>query len=173
MAEYWDLYDKDRNKLEKIVKRGDKLQDDEYHLVVNAWIKNSKNEFLITRRSANKAHPLMWECTGGSAIKGETSLQAALREVKEELGIEVNSETGKFIGSTLRYYPNCPDILDVWIFESNVSIDEVTIQKEEVCDVMWASSEKIKSLYDENQFEANAYFEEIIFGGNLKLDCNL
>ena len=106
----------------------------------------------------------MWECTGGSAIKGETSLQAALREVKEELGIEVNSETGKFIGSTLRYYPNCPDILDVWIFESNVSIDEVTIQKEEVCDVMWASSEKIKSLYDENQFEANAYFEEIIFG---------
>lgn len=164
MAEYWDLYDKDRNKLEKVVKRGDKLQDDEYHLVVNAWIKNSKNEFLITRRSANKAHPLMWECTGGSAIKGESSLQAALREVKEELGVEVNPETGKFIGSTLRYYPNCPDILDVWIFESDVSINKVTIQKEEVCDVMWANAEKIKELYNGNQFEANAYFEEIVFG---------
>ena len=43
--EYWDLYDKERNKLNKIVKRGDKLQDDEYHIVINAWIRNSKNEF--------------------------------------------------------------------------------------------------------------------------------
>lgn len=29
--EYWDLYDKDKNKLNKIVKRGDYLSDDEYH----------------------------------------------------------------------------------------------------------------------------------------------
>ena len=82
MIEYWDLYDKNRNKLEKTVKRGDYLNDDEYHLVINAWIKNSKNEFLITQRSINKKHPLMWECTGGSALINETSIDAALREVK-------------------------------------------------------------------------------------------
>lgn len=162
MDEYWDLYDKDRNKIDKIIKRGDKLQDVEYHLVVNAWIKNSNNEFLITQRSINKSHPLMWECTGGSALMGETSKEAALREIKEELGIDVDAATGKFIGSTLRYYPNCNDILDVWLFESNVSIDCVTIQEEEVNDVMWASVEKIKKLYDENKFEANAFFEDIL-----------
>ena len=87
--EYWDLYDKERNKLNKIVKRGDKLQDDEYHIVINAWIRNSKNEFLITQRAANKKYAFMWECTGGSALKGETSLDAAVREVKEEFGIDV------------------------------------------------------------------------------------
>lgn len=59
--EYWDLYDKDKNKLNKTVKRGDYLSDDEYHLVVNAWIMNDKNEFLISQRSANKKHPLMWD----------------------------------------------------------------------------------------------------------------
>ena len=32
--EYWDLYDKNRQKLNKVVKRGDYLKDDEYHLVV-------------------------------------------------------------------------------------------------------------------------------------------
>ena len=160
--EYWDLYDKERNKLNKIVKRGDKLQDDEYHIVINAWIRNSKNEFLITQRAANKTYAFMWECTGGSALKGETSLDAAVREAKEELGIEVDRSTGQLLGSTLRYYPNCPDIFDVWLFTSDASIEDVTIQEEEVCNVMWASVEKIQELYNEKKFEANPFFEEAL-----------
>ena len=40
--EYWDIYDEFKNKTGKVLKRGDKLNDDEYHLVTNAWIKNSK-----------------------------------------------------------------------------------------------------------------------------------
>lgn len=43
--EYWDIYDEFKNKTGKVLKRGDKLNDDEYHLVTNAWIKNSKGEF--------------------------------------------------------------------------------------------------------------------------------
>lgn len=162
MTELWDLYDKNRNMLIKKVKRGEKLLDDEYHLVINAWIKNDKNEFLITQRAATKSHPLMWECTGGSAIMGEDSITAAIREVKEELGIDVYENDGKFLGSMLRYYPNCPDILDVWIFNSNVKIDDVCIQEEEVNDVMWASKEQILELYKNGKFEANAYFLEAI-----------
>lgn len=160
--EHWDLYDKKRNKINKIVKRGDILKDDEYHIVVNAWIRNSKNEFLITQRAANKKYAFMWECTGGSALAGETSLTAAVREVKEELGIDLDESTGKLLGSTLRHYPNCPDIFDVWIFTCDISIEDVTIQKEEVCDVMWASVEKIKELYNEKKFEANAFFEDAL-----------
>ena len=59
MVEFWDLYDKNRNKINKVVKRGEKLSDGEYHIVINAWIKNDKNEFLITRRAENRSHPLM------------------------------------------------------------------------------------------------------------------
>lgn len=68
MGELWELYDKDKNKINKIVKRGDKLNDDEFHIVVNVWIKNKNNEFLITQRSINKSFPLIWETTGGSAL---------------------------------------------------------------------------------------------------------
>jgi len=162
MNEIWDLYDKNKNKLNKTVKRGDKLKFGEYHLVVNIWIKNDQNEFLITQRSINKSHPLMWECTGGSAIKGETSIDAAIREVKEELGITLSKDNATFIGNTTRYYPNCPDILDVWLFKTNISIKEIKIQKEEVNDVMWATKENIIKLYDEGKFEANAYIENVI-----------
>ena len=164
--EYWDIYDEFKNKTGKVLKRGDKLNDDEYHLVTNAWIKNSKGEFLITQRSSTKAHPLMWECTGGSAVLGEATYMAAIREAKEELGVDISRASYKFIGSTKRYYPNCPDILDVYLFDFDCAISNVSIQEEEVNDVMWASSDKIKMLYDNNMFEANAYFEDIVFGSN-------
>ena len=160
--EYWDLYDKNRQKLNKVVKRGDYLKDDEYHLVVNVWLKNNQNEFLITQRSANKSFAFMWECTGGSALKGETSKEAAIREVKEELGIDVSKSKAKLIGSTLRYYEGCPDILDVWLFDSDAKIEDVKVQEEEVNDVMWASTKKIYELYKNNKFEANAFFEDVL-----------
>jgi len=167
--EYWDLYDKNRNKLNKVVKRGDKLNENEYHLVVNAWIKNDKDEFLITQRSKNKSHPLMWECTGGSVLRGEDSLTAAIREVKEELGIDITGENAKLIGTTNRFYPNCPDILDVWMFNFNCDIDKITIQEEEVNDVMWASKDQIMDLYNNNQFEANAFFEDVLLLNSPKI----
>ena len=164
MSELWDLYDKEKNKLNKTIRRGDKLKYNEFHLVVNAWIVNDKGEFLIARRSPNKPHPLFWECTGGSALKGEDGITASLREVKEELGIDLDKKTAKYIGSTLRYYPNCNDILEVWLFRSNVSINDVKIQEEEVNDVMWATKEDIIKLYDEGIFDANIYIDDIING---------
>lgn len=160
--EYWNLYDYNGKKKNKIAIRGTKLNNDDFHLVINAWIMNDNGDFLITQRSANKSHPLMWECTGGSALIGETSLQAAIREVKEELGIDVSSDNAIFIGESRRFYDSCPDILHVWLFKSNEKIDNVKIQKEEVNDVMWASEKQILELFKSNKFEANSFFNKII-----------
>lgn len=160
--EKWDLYDKNFNKLNKTAFRGDKLKDDEYHLVINAWIINDKNEFLITQRSPNKSHPCMWECTGGSALSGESDIDASVREIKEELGIDIDVSTAQFIGSVNRYYVGCPDILRVYLFKDNTPIEKVKIQEEEVMNAMWADKNKLLELYNAKQFEANAYFKEII-----------
>ena len=81
-------------------------------------------------------------------MAGETSKEAAIREIKEELGIEVDSSKGILIGSTRRYYKGCPDILDIWLFESDVSLEEIKIQEEEVCDYAWSSIEEIRKLFD-------------------------
>ena len=160
--EYWNLYDYKGKKKNKIAIRGTKLNNDDFHLVVNAWILNDKGEFLITQRAANKSHPLMWECTGGSALIGENSLQAAIREVKEELGIDVSNSSATFIGESRRFYDSCPDILHVWLFKSNEIIDNIKIQEEEINDVMWASKEKILQLFKDNKFEANSFFNKVI-----------
>ena len=70
--------------------------------------------------------------------------------------------TAKHIGTTIRYYKNCPDILDVWLFKSDADISEITIQEEEVNDVMWANKEKILELHYAGKFEANAFFGDVI-----------
>ena len=107
----------------------------------------------------------MWECTGGSAVSGETSLEAVAREVKEELNIDIDKSKATLFNSTLRYYKGCPDILDVWVIVDNTPIENVKVQEEEVMDVMWASREKIMELYNEGKFEANAFFKEVINNG--------
>lgn len=166
--EKWDLYDKNRNMLDRKAYRGDKLNDDEFHLVVNTWIINNENEFLVSQRSINKSHPLMWECTGGSALMGEESIDAAIREAKEELSISLDKKDGILIGSTLRYYENCNDILDVWLFKiDNYEDLNIKIQEEELNDYKWLSKNEILDLYNEGKFEANAYFNEIL---NIKSD---
>ena len=44
-----------------IQNRGERLKDDEFHIVVNSWVKNEDNKFLITQRVATKSFPLMLE----------------------------------------------------------------------------------------------------------------
>lgn len=171
--EYWDLYDYKGKKKDKIAIRGTKLNNNDFHLVINAWILNDNGEFLITQRSKNKSHPLMWECTGGSALIGETSLDAAIREIKEELGIDIDSKTATFIGESRRFYESCPDILHVWLFKSNEDIKNIKIQEEEVNDVMWASKEKILELFKDNKFEANSFFNKVICGNNINYTSSL
>lgn len=102
-AEIWDLYDENRELLGKDHVRGEQLPIDGYHLVVHVWIRNSKGEYLISQRSANRpTFPLMWECVGGSVVKGEDSLLGAIREAKEEVGVDLNPENGQVLFTKTR-----------------------------------------------------------------------
>ena len=110
--EKWDLYTKYREKTGREHVRGDKIPEGFYHLVVHIWIRNCKGEYLISQRSANRpTSPLMWECVGGSVLMGESSIDGALREVKEEVGLDLEPETGKILFTKIRSTFN--DIVDV------------------------------------------------------------
>ena len=86
--EKWDLYNAKREKSGITVCRGEIIPKGLYHLSVSVWIVNQQGQYLLSQRHPKKQYPLYWECTGGSVLSGETSLQGAIREVKEELGIQ-------------------------------------------------------------------------------------
>ena len=92
MAEYWDIYDADRQKKRGTHLRGKPLADGDYHLVVNIWVYNSRGQVLLTQRHPGIPFGLKWACTGGSAIAGEDTLTAAVRETREEIGLTVQPQ---------------------------------------------------------------------------------
>lgn len=154
IMEKWDLYDRNRNIIGSHI-RGEELPDNGFHLVVHIWIKNSKGQYLIAQRSeTRKQNPLMWECQGGSVLQGESSLQGALREVKEEVGIELQPNRGKIVFSKIRDYVDdikFNDIMDVWLFEYDGEVSLTNATTEEVAQVKWLYPEEIMELYNKKQ----------------------
>ena len=162
-AEIWDLYDENRELIGRDHVRGEQLPIDGYHLVVHVWIRNSKGEYLISQRSANRpTYPLMWECVGGSVVKGEDSLLGAIREVKEEVGVDLNPENGQVLFTKTRKIIDGKifnDIMDVWLFEYDGEVDLGNATTDEVAQVTWMNREQIKELFEHNMFvETLRYF---------------
>lgn len=151
MAEMWDLYDKNKNKLGKTAERGVyKFKEGEYHIVVTGLIMNSKNEILITKRAAHKTFPLMWECNGGSILAGETSLEGVLRELKEEIGIEFTKKEAIFLETVERDV--CPaDFKDLWLFRKNIDIKDVKFSDGESIDVKWVSIKEFIQMFENGE----------------------
>lgn len=151
MEEIWDIYDTDRNKTGKTARRGvDKLKEGEYHIIVNAIIMNSKNEILISQRAEFKEFPLMWECNGGSILKGETSLEGVLREVKEELGLEFKAEDAIYLKEVRRdRLP--PDFKDLWLFRKDVDLKDVTFPDGEAVAAKWVSIDEFIKMYENKE----------------------
>src|SRR5712692_7633790 len=57
--------------------------------VVGAMIENNGGRYLITQRPRTASLPLLWEFPGGRVQPGETDQQALARELREEMGIQV------------------------------------------------------------------------------------
>ena len=156
--EQWDIYDENRNKLNKIAIRSKKLDQGEYHLVADAIILNSKNEILISKRSAHKKWPLMWECAGGSVLKGETSLEGILREVKEELGISVTSKEAIFF-KTIKSEEK-RSFKDIWLFRKDIDDKELTFTDGEACDAKWVNIDEFIKMKENNEIVSGVVLDK-------------
>lgn len=60
-----------------------------YHQVAEIYVVTRAQEFLTTLRDPRKPFGLKWEITGGSVLKGESPIEGAVRELREETGISV------------------------------------------------------------------------------------
>ena len=99
--EYVDIYTAERQRTGRTAERGSKLDEGEYRLIVHAAIFNRAGELLIQQRQPfKKGWGGLWDLSMGGAVSaGETSAQALVRELQEELGLaETDLE-----GLTLRY----------------------------------------------------------------------
>lgn len=155
-----EIVDKFDNKRTFLEKSGDRHENfkGEYRQSVHTWIINEKNEFLMQKRaSTKKIFPNLWSQTGGAVDTGESPVEAALRECKEELGIEFSKDNIELILSFKREF----DFVDVFLIKANFNLNDVTIQKEELSEVKWMNEKEINSLKEHNQLapSINMYFD--------------
>ncbi len=149
MGELWDIYDEQRNKTGRYAERGvTKLQEGEYHIAIEALILNSKGQILISQRAAHKKYPLMWECNGGSALKDETSVQAILREMEEELGLIFREEEAVF----LRTFKGDVYFKDYWIFKTDIPAELVTFPDGEAIAAKWVTIDEMLEMQEKGEW---------------------
>lgn len=156
--EIWDVYDADRRLTGRTHRRGDYLPLGDYHLVVDVWILRSDGRLLITKRSPNKGYPGMWEVTGGSAVTGDDSLTAALREVQEETGLALHPENGRRV---IRYTRRDAH-KDIWLFREDFDLADVVLQEGETCDKRAVTLDELQAIENAELFVPVSYFDDIM-----------
>lgn len=141
--EKWDLVDANRQPLNRIHYRGDAKKNGEYHIAVGVWTMNSRGEILLTlRHSEKKEYPNKWENTGGSALSGERSREAAARELEEETGIRASPEELTFLGS-------CKEenaFYDSYVLKRDIEISSLSMQEGETERAQWVTLDKLKEM---------------------------
>ncbi len=141
--ELWDVYDENRAATGRTHVRGVPLSAGEYHLIADVWTVNEKQEVLLTRRHPDKPYGLMWECTGGAVLAGESSVEGALRELAEEVGIRAEKEQLLLIHSIRQK----ERFVDTFITKQNITIHDTTLQPEEVVDAKFVTFVELLDMW--------------------------
>lgn len=160
--EIWDLYTKDKELTGKTMIRGEATPKGYYSLGVTVWTRNRKGQYLISQRAASKAtYPLKWEPVGGGVIAGETSLEGAMRELWEEVGIKADPEKMQLLFTHKDYEWNgriSQEINDIYLYEID-DYDANNAVSDEVAQSKWLYPEEIKEMLDSGEFiELYSYF---------------
>ena len=156
MEELIDVYDANRVFTGKTIPREEAhLQEGEYMLYVLAIVQNAQGKYLITQRSFDKGWAAgWWEVTGGGVLTGETTTQAVVREVGEEVGLDVSAQplvpVYSYENVDLKHGDNY--IVDIFHFHLDVTEDDVTLQDSEAIGCKFATWEEICALAEQGTF---------------------
>ena len=135
MIEIWDAYDRQFNIIDNVnLVRGEAVPDGMYHLVCEIIVKHKDGTYLLMQRDHKKHLGGMWELTaGGSALANEVPIMCAIRELKEETGIESNDlkEIGRIVHDG--HHSIYVEYLCITDWDKNA----VVLQKGETVDYKW------------------------------------
>ncbi len=156
MEELIDVYDRNRTYTGLTVPReGARMGEGQYMLYVLAIIQDAQGRILITQRSKEKHWAAgWWEVTGGGVSAGETSEEAIVRELAEEVGLDVSDYPLERIYSYENVDLDSGDnyIVDIYRFKLDFTTDDVVLQASEAVDCKLVTFEEIEQVAEEGVF---------------------
>ena len=142
--EIWDLYHRDGHPAGLDHVRGEPLPKGLYHLVCDVILRHADGDFLLMRRAFDKPiYPGFWELTaGGSALKGETPLDCARRELLEETGLAARDF--REIAFTIDDDNGC--LYHSFVAFTDAPKDAVRLQEGETVDYRWIDIDGLRAF---------------------------
>ena len=159
--EYIDIVDANGKFTGQVALKNEAHKQGWYHNTTHVWIYNRSGEILLAQRSLEKKiHPGLWDVSSaGHVDSGETILDAALRELEEELGIVLPMDNlikiGIFKhetvygGGAIRDF----EFHHAFIVQWTGSLDILRLQPGEVDDVKWVNPDTFKMLLEDESSE--------------------
>lgn len=145
--ELLEVYNEKGIKTGEIVERGN-LPKTGYILAAGVIIENSKNEYLIQKTSKEKGSE--FALTGGHVRKGESVLDCIIREVKEEIGLTLEKDELKLLGT--EKHPDIPLIFNFYYAKKDIDINMLKLQNDEVEYVTFMNKETMIKYINNNEF---------------------
>lgn len=146
-----------------------------FHGSSHVWIvrpnKKSGFDLLLQKRSQDKeAYPLCYDISSaGHILAGRNYLETAIRELKEELGIEARGQELFFAGTLEEeardVFYGKPfinrEISYIYVYEKTIDSKKLVLQKEEVLSVMWMDYSECVMAVRENRLPHCINLEEL------------
>lgn len=119
-----------------------------WHKTVHVWIGNRNGELLLQKRSMSKeVFPGCWDVScAGHIDSGESNVEAAIRELHEELGISASQNELMYLFSMVQQFTISHkfiidnEIADVFLLKRKIEYVDVCVGKDEVTGVRFVNS---------------------------------
>lgn len=152
-TEVWDIYDEEGQRTGDTMVRGIPAKG-QYMLCVHVYLYTPDKLFLLQKRSKNKiSHPGEWDVTCGAVLHNEESIEAVKRETLEEIGIDLSDSVLQYAGRIKKE----KRFIDIYFVQKDFSLDDCTLQKEEVEDVCLVSAEQLLNTQETDRLREEHY----------------
>ena len=156
--EYFDILNEDGTRTGKIKERSLVHRDGDLHGSVRIYIfrkryNSKKIEILLQKRSDNKdSFPGCFDVSSAGHVDvGEEFIDAAVRELKEELGIEAQKEDFIFLFTQKLMAKDVfhgsifvsNEINNVYVLKDNVDVSYIHYEEDEIQDILWMDTKEL------------------------------
>jgi len=173
--ELFDLLKEDGSISGEVQERRVVHREGSLHGTVHMWIvrdtEDGRHDVLLQKRSIDKdSHPGCYDISSAGHMQaGDTPLAAAVREMYEELGLQVNPEDLNYIGDHRGEFAETfygkkfhdKELSHVYLYRQQVDIAALTLQKSEVESVCWMDIEKCRKNIRESTLSNCIYPDEL------------
>ncbi|MEO5789774.1 NUDIX domain-containing protein [Gelidibacter sp.] len=161
--EYIDIINADGSATGKSCLKSEIHSKGYYHNTAHVWFYNANAKILLAQRAASKTiYPLLWDVSvAGHVDAGENIKHAAIRETREEIGIEIPESNLEKIGVYDCFQSYANDIKDnefhhTFIAKIDYTLEDFILDKEEVAQVKFVSIPEFRELLENS--DLNGHF---------------